>query len=69
MREVNSELRPQEVEVFQMIADGKITKQIASEKNLTLRTIETYRQHTLVKLEANSSSHAVAILFRKGLIK
>ena len=43
-------LSDREFEVFQLIGDGFGTRQIADRLNLSIKTVETYREHIKVKL-------------------
>jgi len=48
-------LSDRELEVFQMIGDGRGTKEIATTLNLSVKTIETYREHVKTKLGLKDS--------------
>lgn len=48
-------LSPREKQVFERVAQGKSGKVIASELNLSPRTIEIYRSHVMLKMQANSA--------------
>ncbi|MBW3540124.1 MAG: response regulator transcription factor [Planctomycetes bacterium] len=56
-------LSDRELEVFQMIGEGMITKQIAARLGLSAKTIETYRENIKSKLNLNNAAeltrHAV----------
>jgi DNA-binding NarL/FixJ family response regulator len=63
-------LSDREIEVFEMIGRGMITKQIAARLGLSHKTIETYREHIKQKLSlANASEltrHAVQWVLEQG---
>lgn len=63
-------LSDREIEVFEMIGRGMITKQIAARLGLSHKTIETYREHIKQKLNlANASEltrHAVQWVLEQG---
>lgn len=63
-------LSNREIEVFEMIGRGMITKQIAARLGLSHKTIETYREHIKQKLNlANASEltrHAVQWVLEQG---
>jgi DNA-binding NarL/FixJ family response regulator len=63
-------LSDRELEVFEMIGQGMITKQIAARLNLSTKTIETYRENIKTKLNLNNSSelmrHAVQWVLEGG---
>ena len=44
-------LSDRELEVFKQIGRGKSTREIAASLRLSVKTIETYREHLKVKLE------------------
>jgi DNA-binding CsgD family transcriptional regulator len=57
-----------ELEVLQLIADGRGNREIARELFLSEETVKTHVQRALRKLHAESRAHAVAIAFRNRLI-
>jgi DNA-binding NarL/FixJ family response regulator len=56
-------LTSREMEVFQLIAEGKLNKQIAAELSLGMKTIERHREHLMEKLNI----HGVAGLTRRAI--
>ena len=58
-----AQLTPREKEVLQGIFEGKITKVIADELGIGVRTTETYRQLIMQKLQAGSVAELVRIVF------
>ena len=52
-------LSDRELEVFQLIGEGLSTRQIASNLNLSIKTIETYRQHIKRKLSLANATELV----------
>ena len=56
------QLTPREKEVLQGIFEGKLTKVIASELGIGVRTAETYRQLIMQKLQAGSIAELVRIV-------
>jgi DNA-binding NarL/FixJ family response regulator len=52
-------LSDRELEVFQRIGQGYGTRQIAEELNLSMKTIETYREHLREKLSLKSTFELV----------
>ncbi len=48
-------LSNRELEVFELIGRGKTTREIADRLHLSVKTIETYRENTKVKLDLRSS--------------
>lgn len=57
-------LSDRELHVFKAIGAGKTNKQIAAEAKLSVKTIETYREHIKYKLRLNSSAE-LALLAKK----
>lgn len=57
-----AQLTPREKEVLQGIFDGKITKVIADELGIGVRTTETYRQLIMQKLQAGSVAELVRLV-------
>ncbi|HTG43099.1 MAG TPA: response regulator transcription factor, partial [Verrucomicrobiae bacterium] len=60
-------LTEREREVLQMIAEGKGTKEIASELGLSAKTVETHRQHLMDKLDMYSVAELTKFAIREGL--
>jgi two-component system response regulator FixJ len=54
-------LTPREREVLEGIFEGKLTKVIASELNISQRTAETYRHLIMQKLQAGSIAELVRL--------
>ncbi len=52
-------LSDRELEVFQLIGNGFSTRQIAAQLNLSVKTIESYREHLKLKLALDSGSDLV----------
>jgi DNA-binding CsgD family transcriptional regulator len=50
------QLSDRELEVFQMMGEGKPTRQIAEELNLTIPTIHSFRNRIKEKLQLKNSS-------------
>ena len=62
MGERIAQLTPREKEVLQGIFEGKLTKVIADELGIGVRTAETYRQLIVQKLQAGSIAELVRIV-------
>jgi len=52
-----------ELEVFQFIGQGKGTREIASLLNLSVKTVETYREHLKVKLNLHNATELLQHAF------
>jgi two-component system response regulator NreC len=64
---VFSVLTEREREVLQLLAEGKTTKQIASSLYLSVKTIETYRQRIMDKLDIHNLAELIKFAIREGL--
>jgi two-component system response regulator NreC len=64
---IYSKLTPREREVLQQIAEGKSTKGIAKDLSISIKTVETHRQHIKKKLKATSIAELTKIAIREGL--
>ncbi|GAI90606.1 unnamed protein product, partial [marine sediment metagenome] len=60
-------LTEREREVLQLIAEGKNTKEIASRLQVSVKTIETFRQHIMQKLNLHSLAELTKYAIREGL--
>ncbi len=60
-------LTGREREVLIMIADGLTTKQIAGNLDLSIKTIGTYREHLMDKLDIHSVAGLTKFALREGL--
>jgi DNA-binding NarL/FixJ family response regulator len=47
------------MEVFQLIGNGYATRQIAERLNLSVKTIDSYREHLKLKLNLDSGADLV----------
>ena len=60
----NDRLTSREMEVLQLIAEGKANKQIAAELGVGMKTVETHREHLMEKLKlhdiAGLTHHAIS---------
>lgn len=55
----NPSLTDREVEVLHLLGQGKTTREIAASINLSVKTIESYREHLKEKLELKNSAELV----------
>jgi DNA-binding CsgD family transcriptional regulator len=58
---------PRELEVLELIAEGDSTAEIARALWITEDTVRTHVKRMLVRLDARTRAHAVAIACREGL--
>jgi len=62
-------LSEREREVFQLIAEGKTNKEIASVLFVSPSTIDTHRGHIMEKLDVHSAAEIVLYAVRRGVIR
>ena len=61
-------LTARELEVLQLVANGKSSKAIAIELFISSNTIEAHRKQILKKMEAKNMAEAISIAFRNKII-
>lgn len=61
-------LTQREKEILSLIAQGKANKNIASELNISIRTVETHRSRLIHKLNIKTPAGLVKYAISKGLI-
>jgi len=65
--EAFASLTPREREVLQLLAEGGTTKEIAADLFVSVKTIETHRQHIMQKLGTRSIAELTKFAIREGL--
>jgi DNA-binding NarL/FixJ family response regulator len=60
-------LTKREVQVLQLIAEGKTTKEIAARLTISVKTVETHRKQIMEKLEIRSVAGLTKFCIREGL--
>jgi len=63
------QLTPRELATLRLLADGKANKEIASELDISERTVKTHLGHLFEKLGATSRTEAVKVATRRGLVR
>ena len=61
-------LTAREMEILQLIAEGRGNKEIANLLNLSFHTVETHRAHILQKLNLHTVADLILYAVRKGMI-
>ena len=61
-------LTSREKEVLQLLAEGRSNKEVASELEVGLSTVETHRANLMQKLNLHNTAEIVLYAVRKGLI-
>ena len=62
-------LTAREREVLQLLADGKVAKEVATALDVSVFTIDAHRGRIMKKLGLRSSTELVKFAMRKGLIQ
>ena len=62
-------LSDREREIFQLIAEGKVNKEIATLLFISLSTVETHRARIMEKLDLHSAAEIVLYAVRRGVIR
>ncbi|MEM7625788.1 MAG: response regulator transcription factor [Planctomycetota bacterium] len=65
--DVFASLTAREREVLQLLAEGRATKEIAADLFVSVKTIETHRQHVMQKLGTRSIAELTKFAIREGL--
>jgi len=63
------QLTPREMATLKLLADGKANKEIASELDISERTVKTHLAHLFEKLSVTSRTEAVKVATRRGLVR
>jgi len=61
-------LTDRELTIVRMVADGKITKEIADKLSISVRTVETHRSKIMKKLKVSNASEMIRLAYDKKLI-
>jgi len=62
-------LSSREVEVLQLIAEGKPNKQVAAELGVSFKTVDKHRQHLMAKLDIHDVSGLTRYAISAGIIE
>ncbi|MEJ7605122.1 MAG: response regulator transcription factor [Bryobacteraceae bacterium] len=62
-------LTAREREVLQLLADGKVAKEVATTLDVSVFTVDAHRGRIMKKLGLRSSTELVKFAMRKGLIQ
>ncbi len=60
-------LSPREKEILQLMAEGSTTKRIADQLNVSIKTVETHRQHIMDKLKIYSIAELTKYAIKEGI--
>ena len=64
-----AQLTSREMEVLQLIAEGKANKETASELGISLKTVEKHRQHLMEKLDIHDTAGLTRYAISAGIIE
>lgn len=65
----NNRLSSREVEVLQLIAEGKPNKQVAAELGVSFKTVDKHRQHLMGKLNIHDVAGLTRYAIAQGIIQ
>ena len=60
-------LTQREKEILQLLAEGNNTKQVADKLQVSIKTVETHRQHIMNKLDIFNIAELTKYAIREGL--
>jgi DNA-binding NarL/FixJ family response regulator len=65
----NAQLTSREMEVLQLIAEGKANKETASELGIGIKTVEKHREHLMEKLDIHDTAGLTRYAISAGIIE
>ncbi len=68
-RSKSTELTAREMEVLQLIAEGKANKETASELGIGIKTVEKHREHLMKKLAIHDTAGLTRYAISTGVIE
>ena len=68
-KQKSNRLSSREVEVLQLIAEGKPNKQVAAELGVSFKTVDKHRQHLMAKLNIHDISGLTRYAIAEGIIE
>ena len=60
-------LNPRELQILQLLAEGKTAKQVALKLDVSVKTIEASRRHIMEKIDVNNIADLIKYAIRQGL--
>jgi len=64
-----TQLTPREMEVLQLIAEGKANKETADELGIGIKTVEKHREHVMTKLDIHDTASLTRYAISAGIIE
>lgn len=68
-KKIGNRLSSREVEVLQLIAEGKPNKQVAAELGVSFKTVDKHRQHLMSKLDIHDVAGLTRYAVAEGIIE
>ena len=68
-RKKETQLTLREAELLQLISEGQVNKQIASELGISVKTVEKHRQHLMEKLDIHDVAGLTRYAIAAGIIE
>ena len=69
IKQRSSTLTSREMEVLQLIAEGRANKQVAKELNISIKTVEKHRHHLMKKLGLHDTAGLTRYAIGTGIIE
>jgi DNA-binding NarL/FixJ family response regulator len=69
LKKKKTALSSREVEVLQLIAEGKANKQVAAGLGISIKTVEKHRQHLMRKLDLHDTAGLTRYAIAAGIIE
>ena len=69
VRKKSSMLTSREMEVLQLVAEGKANKEMAAELGIGLKTVEKHREHLMMKLDIHDTAGLTRYAISTGVIE
>lgn len=63
-----SDLSEREIEILQLFAEGKSTREISEKLFISVKTVGTHKQHILEKLNLKNNADIIKFALKKGMI-
>lgn len=68
-KKIGNRLSSREVEVLQLIAEGKPNKQVAAELGVSFKTVDKHRQHLMSKLDIHDVAGLTRYAIAEGIVE
>ena len=68
-KQTKQEFSPREIQVITFLSEGMASKEIADQLNLKTRTIESYRENIMEKMDVKNTAALIVYAYKNGLLK